>query len=204
MNSEKDPLKYNSIAIRSRATMYLGGEPSEPASQINLIKESFCHAIDEHVEGNCSSINLSINNNGFEIFYDAALSLEIRECSSICIAEELMTTIFACREQKKNHEIGNKFCRSGMVVVNALSHNLQLEVQTERFYGKQEYIRGIPVNSFQIIEQDGKPYTRIKSILDLDIFKSVQFDISIIESWIKELTREYKGLKIELIDQTTK
>ena len=48
-----------------------------------LIFEVLCHAFDEHLEGNCTTITTTINTTSFTVIYDAGMSLETMTMKTI-------------------------------------------------------------------------------------------------------------------------
>ena len=70
-------------AIRRRPQMFLGDDPGKAVAQNTMIMECLCHAVDEHVAGNCFEVVIDIFKSFFEVKYDAGMPLD-REIPKSC------------------------------------------------------------------------------------------------------------------------
>lgn len=183
--------------IRRRPAMYLGGEPNDPIIQNELIKQSLCHALDEHIEGNTTEIHIAVNASHMVVNYDASMSLKHSE-DRTCAAEIIMTKLHACRNYKKNISVGDKYCGVGITVVNALSSTFKLETRENEILGTQTYKNSEPLEKFRYIEDKGPDFTRFEIYPNLSLCKKLVYDRDDIKDWIVELNTDFPDLVLEI------
>ena len=176
--------------IRRRPSLYLGGELTDPLTINKLIKEAICHALDEK----CSKLHIHIQSNEVSIEYDAGMPLKMRD--GICGAEVIMTKLHACKNFKKDQEIGKQYCSIGMAIVNALSEVLSLKTASRGKIGKQHYQRGEPTAPFQIENWEGSDFTKITFTPDRELFNNISFDSSELFDWFRQVKRDFPNLEI--------
>jgi DNA gyrase subunit B len=185
-------------AVRKRSSMYLGGDPSEPAIQNQMVQQCLCHALDEHINGICTNIAILLGVSEFQIEYDAGMSLEMISEDGICVAELIMTRLHACQNMKKNLEVGGKFCEIGIMVVNALSSQLEIETASKNHIGKQTYSKGFPLSHFEIKEYEGKEFTKLRVKPDLCLFHKINFDKVGLQKWVSQIRQAMPELIISI------
>lgn len=190
--------------IRRRPAMYLGGEPNDPIIQNELIKQSLCHAIDEHIEGNTTEIHIAVNASHIVVNYDASMSLKHSE-DRACAAEIIMTRLHACQNYKKNISVGDKYCGVGITVVNALSSTFKLETRENGILGTQTYKNGEPIEKFKYIKNEGADFTRFEIYPNPSLCKKLVYDRENMNEWMVGLNTDFPDLvlEIELKNQTS-
>jgi DNA gyrase/topoisomerase IV subunit B len=103
--------------VRMRPNLYFE-ECFTDKSLDSLPIEAACHAIDEHFDGQCSTISLGVAPEQFTISYDAGMNLDEKHAEKLT-AELFMTGLYACRNHKKHLEVGKEFCKIGIATLNA-------------------------------------------------------------------------------------
>ena len=127
------------MAVRKRPQMYFERHEDDDIFD-RLVVEGLCHALDEVIDGNCTEIKITINDNSFQIDYNAGMSLDVKHGQTI--AEEIMTTLFACKHSKKHEEIGKKYCRVSMAALNAGSSLCNLRTVFQGKEGSIQFVKG--------------------------------------------------------------
>jgi DNA gyrase subunit B len=89
----------------------------------------------------------------------------------------------------------------GISVVNALSEWVDLEIHTEGAIHKQSYDRGVP--RFDLKEEGpaSDTGTTVTFMPDDEIFETLEFDYTTLQTRLREMAFLTKGLKITLIDE---
>jgi len=146
-----------------------------------LVFEIVCHALDEHVDGNCHKIDMTIGKDDFEVCYDAGMPLEKRTFDH-SIAEVLLTAILTCRHEKKHELIGNDFCEVGIATVNFASELCRLETISNGQKGTFLFEDGVTVS--RLIENcaNEAEHTRLYFKPSSKVFGSLGFTQKGIES----------------------
>lgn len=121
----------------------------------------------------------------------------------------LMTELFACRDQKIDHE-SSTFCKVGMAVVNALSSTCYLEIKKGDRISLYLYEAGKLLMSKEIssvlysplgdVELGPKSKTGNRLVIKLDqsIFGKHSFDLSALKAAAKSAEATVPGLRIEV------
>ena len=91
----------------------------------------------------------------------------------------------------------------GVSVVNALSEWLWVEVKRDGKKHKQDYKKGEPQNKVKVVGDAKKTGTKVCFYPDKTVFKSTQFEYSIISERLRELAYLNSGIEIVLRDERT-
>ena len=133
------------LAIRRRPAMYIGRTDS-PAALTTMLGQVLCCALDEIATGNCTSVTVTLHGDDSASVADngPGLPVEIDTLTGISKAEAVMTVLHACRREKADRQVGDRYCTVGMAAVNALSEWCVLQVSRAGFLWEQRYLRGEP------------------------------------------------------------
>lgn len=125
--------------VRRNPAMYVGPVPS-PAVVNTLVQEAMCLAVDEAACGHCTEISVTVDPSGQVTVRDngPGLSMEIRKCGRT-VAEFVLTTVFGCRELKRNQRVKASSCGVGITVVNFLSERLRARLFRDGVHWVQDY-----------------------------------------------------------------
>jgi DNA gyrase subunit B len=196
--SESDIQSLDSLdAIRLRPRLYLS-ECFEENNLNSIAVESLCHAIDEHIDGNCSNIEITANQLFLSLKYDAGISLE--SIDDISKAEAIMTKLFACKNEKKHLAVGDDFCKVGIMTVNAVSEKCELETVCSYKKGSFVFEKG-KVVSKKIEDVEGKSdFTFLQFVFDKQIFGELVFDFESLDKKLNKMRLRFPDLKIKLFE----
>ena len=167
----------------------------------DLPLELACHAIDECYENNCTSIELTLFNDHFCLKYNAGMSLEMKDGK--CIAELIMTTLFACSNEKKHLSVGEEFCELGIATINFASEYCVLTTVYSGQLGRFHFNEG-ELTSHQLKQIENQAnYTEITLKPDPVLFNEIYFSVEGVRSKVQKLAMKLEGISIVLIDQSS-
>ena len=189
-------------AVRKRPAMYIGDVGKR--GYHHLVSEVVDNSIDEALAGFCTSIIVTIKNDGFISIEDngRGIPVEIHKTEGKPALEVVMTVLHAGGKFDKNtYKVSGGLHGVGVSVVNALSETLIAEVHRDGFYYKQEYKIGAPTTEVEKIGKSDKTGTIISFKPDQSVFSHKGFEEEIIKGRLKELAYLNKNLSIKLINE---
>jgi len=189
-------------AVRKRPAMYIGDVGKR--GYHHLVSEVVDNSIDEALAGFCSSIIVTIKNDGFISIEDngRGIPVEIHKTEGKPALEVVMTVLHAGGKFDKNtYKVSGGLHGVGVSVVNALSESLIAEVHRDGFHYKQEYKIGQPTTEVEKIGKSDKTGTIISFKPDETVFSHKGFEEEVIKGRLKELAYLNKNLSIKLINE---
>ena len=189
-------------AVRKRPAMYIGDVGKR--GYHHLVSEVVDNSIDEALAGFCSSIIVTIKNDGFISIEDngRGIPVEIHKTEGKPALEVVMTVLHAGGKFDKNtYKVSGGLHGVGVSVVNALSESLIAEVHRDGFHYKQEYKIGQPTTGVEKIGKSDKTGTIISFKPDETVFSHKGFEEEVIKGRLKELAYLNKNLSIKLINE---
>ena len=189
-------------AVRKRPAMYIGDVGKR--GYHHLVSEVVDNSIDEALAGFCSSIIVTIKNDGFISIEDngRGIPVEIHKTEGKPALEVVMTVLHAGGKFDKNtYKVSGGLHGVGVSVVNALSESLIAEVHRDGFHYKQEYKIGQPITEVEKIGKSDKTGTIVSFKPDETVFSHKGFEEEVIKGRLKELAYLNKNLSIKLINE---
>ena len=189
-------------AVRKRPAMYIGDVGKR--GYHHLVSEVVDNSIDEALAGFCSSIIVTIKNDGFISIEDngRGIPVEIHKTEGKPALEVVMTVLHAGGKFDKNtYKVSGGLHGVGVSVVNALSESLIAEVHRDGFHYKQEYKIGQPTTEVEKIGKSDKTGTIVSFKPDETVFSHKGFEEEVIKGRLKELAYLNKNLSIKLINE---
>ena len=188
-------------AVRKRPGMYIGS--TDQRGLHHLIYEIVDNSVDEFMGGYCSSVNVTIQEDGSVLVTDDGRGIPVdkHQATGMTALETVMTTLHAGGKfGGKAYAVSGGLHGVGASVVNALSKWVKVAVYREEKIFRQEYSRGI-TQSEMTSENDpnGKNSatgTTIEFMPDIDIFGELVFDFAVLSNRFKEMAYLNKGLEI--------
>ena len=194
-------------AVRKRPGMYIGSVSRKGLN--HLIYEIVDNAVDEHLAGECSSINVVLEADGSCTVTDNGRGIPVgMHAMGLPAARVVFTTLHA----------GGKFDDSvyktsgglhgvGSSVVNALSEYFDVEISREGYVHHDRYERGKPVIELEdgllpTLKKTRATGTRINFMPDADIFERIDFNREEVKSRLHETAYLNPKLVIEYEDKT--
>ncbi len=186
--------------VRKRPGMYIGG--TDERSLHHLAAEILDNSMDEAVARHATQIEFSLNKDGYVTVMDNGRGIPVDphpKYTDKSALEVILTTLHS----------GGKFSQSayktagglhgvGLSVVNALSDHLVVEVARDGHMWRQEYSKGKPTTTLDIITPASFPKgTRISFHPDPEIFgDKLTFKPHLLYQLVKSKAYLYGGVKI--------
>lgn len=193
-------------AVRKRPGMYIG--TTSERGLHHLVWEIVDNAVDEALAGHCTRIKVNIlPGNVIEVSDNGrGIPVGIHPKYGKSALEVVMTVLHAGGKfENDNYKVSGGLHGVGASVVNALSEWTEVTVKREGVLWFQRYNRGIPESDVKNIGKNGDNTTgtTVKFKPDGEIFETLIFSFSTLETRFKELAYLNKGLCIELSDMRT-
>ena len=189
-------------AVRKRPGMYIGS--TGPRGLHHLVYEIVDNSIDEALQGYCSQIYVSINEDGSITVKDdgRGIPVEIHTKTGKSTLETVLTVLHAGGKfGGGGYKVSGGLHGVGVSVVNALSEWLVAEVCRDGKMYKQTYAKGITTSALEPIGEATNTGTTITFMPDATIFDEIEFKYETLEYRLRELAFLNKGIKIVFEDK---
>ncbi|WOX79229.1 DNA gyrase/topoisomerase IV subunit B [Candidatus Shikimatogenerans bostrichidophilus] len=200
-------IKYlNSIEhIRKRPSMYIGDVNINGLH--HLFFELLDNSLDEYLEGYCKNIYVTINNDTTITIEDdgRGIPIDIYKNNKKSALELVMTKIGAGGKfDKSSYKYSSGLHGVGLSCVNALSKKIKVEIYRNNLIYEQKYSKGYPLYNIKVKGKTNKSGTKIKYVIDDEIFIYKKYNYNIIYKHLREISYINKTIKIFLSDQRYK
>ena len=188
-------------AVRLRPGMYIGS--TDEKGLHHLVYEVLDNSIDEHMAGYCSHINLYVNEDNSISVTDNGRGIPtgMHQKLQKSALEVVMTVLHAGGKfDKQTYQVSGGLHGVGVSCVNALSMHLKAEVHREGKVFVQEYSKGIPQTSVDVVGETDKSGTTITFLPDDSIFSDTVYSYETLSKRLRELSYLNKGLHLSITD----
>jgi len=190
-------------AVRKRPGMYIGSTGQRGLH--HLIYEVMDNSVDEALAGEADHVEIVIHPDNSVTVTDngRGIPVDLHEKENRPAAEVVLTVLHAGGKfgDGGGYKVSGGLHGVGVSVVNALSESLDLTVWRDGHEWTQTYERGAPKADLKKGAKTKERGTRITFMPDLEIFDTIDYDRSILETRFREMAFLTKGLKIEFEDQ---
>ena len=178
-------------AVRKRPGMYIGSVSRKGLN--HLIYEIVDNAVDEHLAGYCTEIEVTLEKDGSATVQDNGRGIPVGMHAKGMSAERLVfTTLHAGGKfDDSAYKTSGGLHGVGSSVVNALSTWLDVQVMREGKIHHDRYMRGTPTIELEngllpVIGRTRATGTRIQFLPDPEIFEKTRFSATELKSWLHE------------------
>ena len=199
-------------AVRKRPGMYIGSTGARGLH--HLIWEVLDNAIDEHLAGFCSAVDLTLlKDGGITITdYGRGVPVDIHPTKKIPTARVVYTILHAGGKFNSSvYKVSGGLHGVGASVVNALSSRMIVEIRRDGKVYRDEYANGgHPITELEdgllpVVGKCAKSNTGTKVTFypDSTIFETIEFKSETIKKKLKEIAYLNKNLRITFKDENT-
>jgi DNA gyrase subunit B len=190
-------------AVRKRPGMYIGS--TGPRGLHHLVYEVMDNSVDEALAGYGKAIDITIHPDNSVTVKDEGrgIPVGIQKQTGRPAAETVLTVLHAGGKfgDGGGYKVSGGLHGVGISVVNALSEWVDLEIHTDGKIHKQSYDRGVPRFDLKETGKAKNTGTTVTFMPDDEVFETLEFDYTTLQTRMREMAFLTKGLKITLTDE---
>ena len=191
-------------AVRLRPAMYIGS--SGEMGLHHLVYEVVDNSVDEALAGFATKIDVTIHIDNSITVVDDGRGIPVDDMvvdgEKVAAAQVVLTKLHAGGKfDSSTYKVSGGLHGVGVSVVNALSHQLDLEIWREGHVWEQSFSKGEPQTKFKKTGTTKKRGTKIHFLPDKEIFSSIEYNFDTLAQRLRELAFLNKGLQITLTDE---
>lgn len=188
-------------AVRKRPGMYIG--TTSERGLHHLVWEIVDNSVDEALAGYATKISVSIlPDNIIEVTDNGrGIPVDIHPKYGKSALEIVLTVLHAGGKfENNNYKVSGGLHGVGISVVNALSEWLEVTVKKSGKLYYQRYRRGVPEEDVKEIGVSNETGTTVRFKADYEIFETLIYSFTTLETRLRELAYLNRGLQIVLSD----
>jgi DNA gyrase subunit B len=194
-------------AVRKRPAMYIGS--TGELGLHHLVYEVVDNSVDEALAGYADKIDVTIHIDNSITVVDNGRGIPVEpmdiDGEKVPAAQVVMTTLHAGGKfDSSTYKVSGGLHGVGVSCVNALSHELELEIWRDGFTWEQTYSKGEPTSKLKKTGAvKAKTGTKVRFLPDKTIFTALEYNYDTLAQRLRELAFLNKGLLITLTDERT-
>lgn len=182
-------------AIRQRLDMYMDVET--PNLACVLVMQSLCHAVDETVDGRCSTVSMQVMGDRVSVRYDCGMPLTPDELDPHwTVAEMFLLVMLACSSRKKHIEVGSEFCAIGLGALNAVCSDMVVDIVDAGQRAHLRFERGEGGGPCVLEPSDREDGTCMEFTLDASVLPDTTLSEAVLRTALDDLAQRFPGLSI--------
>jgi len=191
-------------AVRLRPAMYIGSNGEMGLH--HLVYEVVDNSVDEALAGYATQIEVTIHIDNSITVVDDGRGIPVDDMvidgEKVPAAQVVLTKLHAGGKfDNSNYKVSGGLHGVGVSCVNALSHQLDLEIWRDGHVWEQGYSKGDPQTKLKKTGTTKKRGTRIHFLPDKEIFTATEYNFDTLAQRLRELAFLNKGLEITLTDE---
>ncbi len=191
-------------AVRLRPAMYIGSNGEMGLH--HLVYEVVDNSVDEALAGYATQIDVTIHIDNSITVVDDGRGIPVDDMvidgEKIPAAQVVLTKLHAGGKfDSSNYKVSGGLHGVGVSVVNALSHQLDLEIWRDGHVWEQGYSKGHAQTKLKKTGTTKKRGTHIHFLPDKEIFTTTEYNFDTLAQRLRELAFLNKGLEITLTDE---
>ena len=191
-------------AVRLRPAMYIGS--TGEMGLHHLVYEVVDNSVDEALAGHADRIDVTIHIDNSITVIDNGRGIPVDDMEyhgeKLPAAQVVLTVLHAGGKfDSSTYKVSGGLHGVGVSCVNALSHQLDLEIWRDGFVWEQSYAKGIPASKFKKTGTTKKRGTKVHFLPDKEIFATIEYNYDTLAQRLRELAFLNKGLTITLTDE---
>jgi DNA gyrase subunit B len=191
-------------AVRLRPAMYIGSNGEMGLH--HLVYEVVDNSVDEALAGFASRIEVTIHIDNSITVVDDGRGIPVDDMvidgEKVPAAQVVLTKLHAGGKfDSSSYKVSGGLHGVGVSCVNALSHQLELEIWRDGHVWEQSYSEGEPQTKFKKTGNTKKRGTKIHFLPDKKIFTTTEYNFDTLAQRLRELAFLNKGLEITLVDE---
>src|SRR5688572_17146616 len=193
-------------AVRKRPAMYIGS--TGELGLHHLVYEVVDNSVDEALAGHADKIDVIIHIDNSITVVDNGRGIPVEmmdiDGEKLPAAQVVMTTLHAGGKfDSSTYKVSGGLHGVGVSCVNALSHQLELEIWRDGAVWEQTYSKGDATSKLKKTGSTKKRGTKVHFTPDKEIFTATEYNYDTLAQRLRELAFLNKGLLITLTDERT-
>ncbi len=191
-------------AVRKRPAMYIGS--TGELGLHHLVYEVVDNSVDEALAGFADHIDVTVHIDNSVTVVDNGRGIPTEQMDvdgeRLPAAQVVMTMLHAGGKfDSSTYKVSGGLHGVGVSCVNALSHQLDLEIWREGFVWEQSYSKGEPTTKLKKTGNTKKRGTKVHFLPDREIFTATEYNYDTLAQRLREMAFLNKGLLITLTDE---